>query len=197
LELESVARRLEEVGLIDSSTFQPLAWGKRQCRSDSDPTNNDRQRRFRNKQSVSNALHNAEVTATEVDKKKSRQEENPFVDADAPTPVEKSSNKIPNCPHEKLIALFHAEAKSLARVALLNESRRRSLSGIWKQVFINDKLEGEQAGLDYFDAYFNFVEQSDFLTGRANTKQPWQANFDWVINPKNFVKIIEGTYHRK
>lgn len=34
-ELEAVANRLEEVGLIDAETFQPLAWGKRQFRSDS------------------------------------------------------------------------------------------------------------------------------------------------------------------
>ena len=34
-ELEAIANRLEEVGLIDAETFQPLAWGKRQFKSDS------------------------------------------------------------------------------------------------------------------------------------------------------------------
>lgn len=34
-ELETIANRLEEVGLIDAETFQPLAWGKRQFKSDS------------------------------------------------------------------------------------------------------------------------------------------------------------------
>lgn len=33
--LEEVARRLAEVGLIDQNTFQPLAWDKRQMKSDS------------------------------------------------------------------------------------------------------------------------------------------------------------------
>ena len=33
--LEEVARRLSEVGLIDQNTLQPLAWDKRQMKSDS------------------------------------------------------------------------------------------------------------------------------------------------------------------
>ena len=43
-ELEAIANRLEEVGLIDAETFQPLAWGKRQFKSDS---STDRVRAFR------------------------------------------------------------------------------------------------------------------------------------------------------
>jgi len=66
-ELEEVARRLEEVGLIDARTLQPQAWDKRQCYSDTDPTNSERQQRFRNKEKGSNALRNAKVTRTEVE----------------------------------------------------------------------------------------------------------------------------------
>lgn len=47
-ELEAVANRLEEVGLIDAETFQPLAWGKRQFKSDSS-TNRVREFRARKK----------------------------------------------------------------------------------------------------------------------------------------------------
>lgn len=45
-ELEEVARRLCEVGLIDFDTFQPLAWNARQFKSDS---STDRVRNHRNK----------------------------------------------------------------------------------------------------------------------------------------------------
>jgi hypothetical protein len=74
LELEQVARRLEEVGLIDAATFQPIAWGKRQCRSDADPTNSSRQRAFRERQSVSNALRNAKVTPLEEEEEEEKRE---------------------------------------------------------------------------------------------------------------------------
>jgi len=42
---------------------------------------------------------------------------------------------------------------------------------------------------------FNLTEKSDFLTNRSNTN--WQATFDWVINPSNFIKILEGNYQNK
>ena len=33
--------------------------------------------------------------------------------------------------------------------------------------------------------------ESDFLSGRSGQ---WQANFDWLLNPNNFVKVLEGNY---
>lgn len=48
--LDEVARRLEEVGLIDRNTLQPVKWDDRQMRSDADPTSNERKRRQRERQ---------------------------------------------------------------------------------------------------------------------------------------------------
>lgn len=46
-ELDEVARRLSEVDLIDRETLQPNAWADRQCQSDKDETNAQRQARYR------------------------------------------------------------------------------------------------------------------------------------------------------
>ncbi|VVE90418.1 hypothetical protein PBR20603_04402 [Pandoraea bronchicola] len=76
----AVKERLVAAGLIDDS-WQPLAWDKRQMRSDADPTNAERQRRHRQKsQSTageagsngksnesSNALRNESVTGLDTD----------------------------------------------------------------------------------------------------------------------------------
>lgn len=121
---------------------------------------------------------------------------NPLVDGDPSTPVDKSASKLPNCPHQKLIDLFHAEAKSLPQIAKLNEARRAALARLWKQVLIDNKLNTEAQGLEYFEGYFWHVEKSDFLTGRSKNGREWSANFDWIIKPSNFVKIIENTYHK-
>lgn len=41
---------------------------------------------------------------------------------------------------------------------------------------------------------FQMVESSTFLSGK--TKQPWKGcNLDWVVNPNNWLKIIEGNYN--
>ena len=57
-----VKRRLIDAGLIDED-WQPVAWEKRQFRSDHDLTGAERQRRYREKQR--NALRNAPVTPPE------------------------------------------------------------------------------------------------------------------------------------
>ncbi len=38
------------------------------------------------------------------------------------------------------------------------------------------------------------VKQSSFLTGKV---KDWNANFDWIFRPTNFVKILEGNYDDK
>ncbi len=60
-ELEEAARRLEEVGLIDAETFQPLAWDDRQFKSD---TSTERVRRYRERMKRGG---NVSVTAQETD----------------------------------------------------------------------------------------------------------------------------------
>lgn len=63
--ISDVKKRLVNAGLIDWS-WQPLAWNKRQFKSDKDNTAAERQRRFRQSQ-TSNALRNAPVTRLEAD----------------------------------------------------------------------------------------------------------------------------------
>ena len=41
---------------------------------------------------------------------------------------------------------------------------------------------------------FEKAEASDFLSGRSGT---WKASFDWLMNPNNAVKVLEGNYDNK
>ena len=40
------------------------------------------------------------------------------------------------------------------------------------------------------------VSKSDFLCGNKGDGE-WKANFDWIMKPDNFQKIIEGAYDNK
>lgn len=63
--IREVKKRLVASGLIDAN-WQPLAWDKRQFKSDKDGTAAERQRRFREAKQA-NALRNAPVTRLETD----------------------------------------------------------------------------------------------------------------------------------
>lgn len=79
--IRDVKRRLIAAGLIDAR-WQPLAWDKRQMRSDVDATGAERQRRYRGAQKH-NALRDAAVTRleeeldTDTDKEEEKKEESP------------------------------------------------------------------------------------------------------------------------
>lgn len=79
---------------------------------------------------------------------------------------------------------FNTVCISLPKVQKLNDKRR-------KQIVNAEKLLGEMS----FDEFFSLVENSDFLTGR-NGK--WSGcGFDWILQPANLTKIIEGNYINK
>lgn len=68
-ELEAVANRLEEVGLIDAETFQPLAWDRRQFKSDSSTVRvrEFRERKKRAAEQVSSHVTEGNVSVTPPD----------------------------------------------------------------------------------------------------------------------------------
>ena len=68
-ELEAVANRLEEVGLIDAETFQPLAWDRRQFKSDSSTVRvrEFRERKKRAAEQASNHVTKGNVSVTPPD----------------------------------------------------------------------------------------------------------------------------------
>ena len=71
-ELEEVARRLSEVGLIDAATLQPLAWDARQMKSDSSA---ERVQAFRERQKQTKHVCNVTVTAQETDTEEETEKE--------------------------------------------------------------------------------------------------------------------------
>lgn len=50
-------------------------------------------------------------------------------------------------------------------------------------------------GKETFAQMIRMAAESDFMNGR-NTKG-WTANYDWLIKPENFVKVIEGNYKNR
>jgi hypothetical protein len=37
--------------------------------------------------------------------------------------------------------------------------------------------------------------ESDFLNGKND--KAWKADFEWIMRPQNFLKILEGKYENK
>lgn len=103
--------------------------------------------------------------------------------------------RIPDCPYQDLLVIYHQECSVMSRVLVMSSMRQKNLMARWRQVCAEDKLD-KAGALDWFRWYFQQAAKSKFLTGRAGGKgdRAWKADFEWLINGGNFAKVIEGRY---
>lgn len=115
-----------------------------------------------------------------------------------------TGSQPPDCPHQKLIDLYHELLPTCTRVIEWEGERQALMRARWREQSVpNGKRPGyatEQAGLAFWRRYFVYVSTSEFLTGsatpRAGTDRPFVASLEWLVRPKNFAKVVEGNYHR-
>ena len=91
------------------------------------------------------------------------------------------------CPYDAIVDLFNTMLPGLPHVDIITDERKKTIKARW---MTSDKTQS----LDWWKELFSHVGQSDFLMGRA--KDSFRASFDWVMKKNNFVKIIEGNYHK-
>lgn len=79
---------------------------------------------------------------------------------------------------------WNTKTKDLPKIKTLDEDRKKAVVKFLKKQSFDDWVRG-----------IAVVEESEFLSGRSGK---WAgANFDWLLNPKNFRKVIEGNYADK
>ena len=123
--------------------------------------------------------------------------------------------KISACPYQEIVKLYHEILPELPTVKVLNETRKAYLRSRWREILSKPELlsifvpehedmlmaSERQKGLLWFRRYFEYVKESDFLCGRCEPGKgrasPFQADFEWLIRPTNFVKVLEGRYHQR
>lgn len=105
--------------------------------------------------------------------------------------------RCPACPNEDLVALYHRHLPALPAVEVMNAGRKRALGARWREVCADGKLT-RAAALEWFDWFFGRVATSDFLMGRqpGRSGRTWAADFDFLITPAKFARVVEGRYHQ-
>jgi len=94
-------------------------------------------------------------------------------------------SKIPPCPHEKIIDLYHKtlpELQTVNKTLWKGSKREKDLTARWRQ---NEEFRKSE----FWNWYFNSVKQSVFHMGE-NDRQ-WKADLGWLIKKDNFIKMVE------
>ena len=114
-------------------------------------------------------------------------------------PTEPVGYEVPDCPIKEIVAIYHEQCPTLSRVEVLNEFRRGLVRQRWREVCASEKYNLAD-GLAWWRDYFGLASKSKFLTGRTkprNGDAPFQADFEWLVRPQNFAKVVEHRYHRE
>ena len=82
---------------------------------------------------------------------------------------------------QAIVDLFNGLCPSLSKVTVLSTSREKAITARLREFTV-----------EQFTTVFKKAEASKFLTGRNG--KAWRANFDWLINASNFVKVLDGNY---
>lgn len=86
--------------------------------------------------------------------------------------------------YEFIINLYHNLCPKMAKVVKLTDKRKG---------FVNARIA--EFGIDKITEALRKSGQSDFLNGQND--RAWKADFEWIMRPENFVKILECKYDNK
>ena len=166
---ESARKRLVEADLIDSS-FQPVAWDKRQFLSD---TSAERTKAYRERMK-----RHGDVTVTVQE-----------TETDTDTEEDSTQKAGALCPHQSIVDLYHQTIPSARRVKEWTPARQQQLRARWRE-------KEERQTLEWWGKFFCYVAKSDFLCGRTEApgRKPFELSLDWLCKSANFVKVLEGAY---
>lgn len=90
--------------------------------------------------------------------------------------------------YQQIVDLYHSMCPDLPKVTKITDARRSALHARFEE--IEEKEPGQIFAT--FRRLFEHVKASDFLQGKKG--RGWRANFDWLMNPQNFAKVMGGTY---
>ena len=113
---------------------------------------------------------------------------------------------VPPCPFDKLIDSYKKhlpELPDVRRSLFAGGKNGKAMRSRWRWVLtakhergprIGERLaESAQDGIAWFDRYFAFVADSDFLTGKSGAFTG--CDLGWLVNAANFEKVLSGKYH--
>lgn len=96
--------------------------------------------------------------------------------------------------YKRIADIFNLTCKDLPKVRSLSDERKRKIKTLLTSLTKSKVLPAldTYGKLQYI---FNLADESDFLSGRDSPNN-W-CGFDWLIQPKNAIKVIEGNYKNK
>lgn len=174
-----------------------VSWPKRQPKRErEDDTAADRKRRQREREAEQKGVIDGVTPCHTMSHQETPRGEERREELNLTTPVGVVvGNGVarPDCPHQEIIAAYHAALPMGMQVRVWSGARVKHLQARWRE-------DQKRQSIEWWQRFFGYVAKSQFLTGRAPSardRDPFVVSLDWLVSPQNFAKVIEGKYHRE
>lgn len=193
---EVICSEMRTRGLLDEHG-EILAWQRRQVKRERDDSSTERVRKHRDRQrqkdpSNANETPGNATQHQETPRGEERREEdidpNGSCDPQADLLCSQETESSNRMDYEEVRAAFQKHCKELAQPkhsSNWTDARKKKVRTLCKR-------SKKYSPTEFYERYFEFVAQNDFLMGRKDGK--WRADFDWLLNGEKFQKISEGGY---
>jgi hypothetical protein len=91
-------------------------------------------------------------------------------------------------PFEEILQAYKSQLPDLPQPQGLNDKRKSAI----RQRLKEDK---DRQAVEWWSDYFHGVNNMPHLMG--DNGRGWTAGFDWLLNPTNMLKVLEGNYLRR
>jgi len=187
-------------GFIDSE-WNLLNWDKRQFASDTSKSRVAKHRALQKEKQIPPC--NADVTL--------QKRNDNGLDTDTDTDTDKkeepkgsmSPDKLPPCPRQSIVDLYHQVLPELPSVRIVDDNTRgKAISNFWKFALTSKKPDGQRRATDaesalaWTKSYFERASENDFLMGRTDKDgkhRNWKADLDFLMTNKGLKHVIERT----
>jgi len=111
-----------------------------------------------------------------------------------------STAKLMACPQEEILKLWAKHLPHLAQPRSWEGTRRATTKQRWSQAsrpsaYSPDGYETEAAGIKWWDSFFHYIARNTSLAnGFESEGRTWRPDLEWVLNARNFQRIIDGKY---
>lgn len=196
---------IDAVGYVLATFFERTETGYRQIRCDEEIAKYHGKKQQASEAGKASAKRRINERSTDVQptinhkpvtNNQSKEEPDGSVETASP------SDRLPACPTQEIIRLYHDALPMLPRAVATGDKRTKTIKTFWRWVLTSKKSDGERRAhgadqaLTWIGAYFARAATNSFVTGangRTGDHAKWQATIDYLCSENGRIQVIERT----
>jgi hypothetical protein len=133
---------------------------------------------------------------------KSRRAATPEAETEKRKNKDTSAGKLPTCPVQALVDLYHEILPELPQVRVMDAEREKAIGKFWGWVLTHPRPDGTaratnaDEALDWTRQYFTRARDNDWLMGRTKRgaeHENWKCSIEYLLSTRGMKKVIEET----